>query len=224
MEMLESHPHTYVKGEILTFIENSERNKTANQFFNSQECKARTSCAFRIPYNVFIEWNAVGYAIARRDISLVLVHRLNKVNHWLSYETTKQLIARKHSARDAYHCHEGSKCHMDNETFTVDPVEALSMMRTLKTKDESISWELTKSPVRWRSFIYEDIMLSGFAPILSFMGVEEFDAKLSSSLVKRTTRSLCEVINHCDSFISVVKQSPFKWDLDYCFETMGLHC
>jgi hypothetical protein len=207
-------------------------NRIMAEFFNSPKCAGRMICAFRMPYFVWPACDFPKLAI-REQIGVIHIVRDNKIDwlmsHGVATELRNQMKTMNLSAAQVMHCKEGEKCYAEEvNKIRLVPLHAIQSMREQQALDRNISEALTKGNLRYRSFLYEDIVLMGTSIILDFMGINvtETNQGATTRFKKRITRPQQEVINNYPNFVRFVKNTEFRWYLDYCIQNVGKvdHC
>ena len=164
-ETLNSHAQLHIAGEFVTFKPAEHRVPHIERFFASaEECNETRyrACGLRIPYKPFVESEVMRWLERHAErVGAILVTRWNKLSHLVSHTSTREIQKATGDIGKAYHCRDHRACAAHGVEVTIETPTLLKQMREMVDADTQMRALLNHSKLRWREFVYEDLMTGG---------------------------------------------------------------
>ena len=217
-ETLNSHAQLHIAGEFVTFKPAEHRVPHIERFFASaEECNETRyrACGLRIPYKPFVESEVMRWLERHAErVGAILVTRWNKLSHLVSHTSTREIQKATGDIGKAYHCRDHRACAAHGVEVTIETPTLLKQMREMVDADTQMRALLNHSKLRWREFVYEDLMTGGFASMIDFLGADP-SSRVKSTLVKRITRLLAETIENFGDVEQIIgSRLPYRCFLE----------
>ena len=217
-ETLNSHAQLHIAGEFVTFKPAEHRVPHIERFFASaEECNETRyrACGLRIPYKPFVESEVMRWLERHAErVGAILVTRWNKLSHLVSHTSTREIQKATGDIGKAYHCRDHRACAAHGVEVTIETPTLLKQMREMVDADTQMRALLNHSKLRWREFVYEDLMTGGFASMIDFLGADP-SSRVKSTLVKRITRPLAETIENFGDVEQIIgSRLPYRCFLE----------
>ena len=144
-------------------------------FASAEECNETRyrACGLRIPYKPFVESEVMRWLERHAErVGAILVTRWNKLSHLVSHTSTREIQKATGDIGKAYHCRDHRACAAHGVEVTIETPTLLKQMREMVDADTQMRALLNHSKLRWREFVYEDLMTGGFASMIDFLGAD----------------------------------------------------